>query len=155
MIQKYVQRYLRQVTHNYSFIFVLRKLYIFDFFFTYLWYMKEFNHPFLRQASSGFPGCSDGKKSPCNAGSTWVQSLGQDDPWRRAQQPNPQFLPGESHGQREEPGGLQSMGLQQVGHNWVINTFTKESTAYLIFFHICDTWIYPVSDSLINLILNG
>ena len=42
--------------------------------------MKEFNHHFLRQASSGFPGCSDGKKSPCNAGSTWVQSLGQDDP---------------------------------------------------------------------------
>ena len=24
----------------------------------------------------------------------------------------------------EEPGGLQSMGLQRVGHDWVTNTFT-------------------------------
>ena len=30
----------------------------------------------------------------------------------------------------EEPGGLQSMGLQRVGHNWVI----KQQTAYHIFF---------------------
>ena len=28
---------------------------------------------------------------------TWVQSLGQEDPWRRAWQPMPVFLPGESH----------------------------------------------------------
>ena len=33
-------------------------------------------------------------------GETWVQSLGQEDPWRRKQQPTPVFLPGESHGQR-------------------------------------------------------
>ena len=26
--------------------------------------------------------------------------------------------------QTEEPGGLQSMGSQRVGHNWVTNTFT-------------------------------
>ena len=31
---------------------------------------------------------------------TWVQSLGQEDPWRRKWQPTPGFLPGESHGQR-------------------------------------------------------
>ena len=36
-------------------------------------------------------------------------------PWRRAQQPTPVFLPGES--QTEEPGGLQSVGLQRVKHN--------------------------------------
>ena len=30
----------------------------------------------------------------------WVQSLGQEDPWRRARQPTPVFLPGESHGLR-------------------------------------------------------
>ena len=29
-----------------------------------------------------------------------VQSLGREDPWRRARQPTPAFLPGESHGQR-------------------------------------------------------
>ena len=31
---------------------------------------------------------------------TWVWSLGQKIPWRRAWQPTPVFLPGESHGQR-------------------------------------------------------
>ena len=31
---------------------------------------------------------------------TWVQSLGQEDPWRREWQLTPVFLPGESHGQR-------------------------------------------------------
>ena len=30
---------------------------------------------------------------------TWVQPLGQEDPWRREWQPTPVFLPGESHGQ--------------------------------------------------------
>ena len=33
--------------------------------------------------------------------------------WRRAWQPSPEFLPGESHGQRGLA-GLQSMGLQRV-----------------------------------------
>ena len=37
-------------------------------------------------------------------------------PWRREWQLTPLFLPGESHGQ-EEPGELQVMGLQRVGHN--------------------------------------
>ena len=32
-------------------------------------------------------------------------------PWRRAWQPTPVVLPGESHG--EEPGGLQSMGSKE------------------------------------------
>ena len=45
-------------------------------------------------------------------------------PWRRAWQPTPTFLPGESPW-TEEPGGLQSMGSQRVGHNWA----TKHSTA--------------------------
>ena len=38
-------------------------------------------------------------------------------PWRRAWQPTPVFLLGESHAQRSESGGLQSMALQRVGHN--------------------------------------
>ena len=39
------------------------------------------------------------KKSTCNAGDP-VQSLGQEDPWRRVWQHTLVFLPGESHGQR-------------------------------------------------------
>ena len=37
--------------------------------------------------------------------------------WWRAWQPIPVFLPGESPG-TEDPGGLQSMGLQRVRHDW-------------------------------------
>ena len=42
---------------------------------------------------------------------TWVQSLGWKIPWRRAWQPTPVFLLGESS-RTEEAGGLQSMGWQ-------------------------------------------
>ena len=37
--------------------------------------------------------------------------------WRRKWQPTPVFLPGESPW-TEEPGRLQSMGSQRIGHNW-------------------------------------
>ena len=37
---------------------------------------------------------------------------------RRQWQPTPVLLPGKSHGWREEPGRLQSMGSLRVGHNW-------------------------------------
>ena len=47
---------------------------------------------------------------------TWVRSLGWKDPWRRTQQPTPVFLPGEPPW-REEPGGLESMEVQRVGHD--------------------------------------
>ena len=63
----------------------------------------------------GFPGGSDGKESACSAGE--LGSIpGQEDPLRRAWQPTPVFLAGESLW-TEEPGGLQSMGLQRVGHD--------------------------------------
>ena len=38
-------------------------------------------------------------------------------PWRRAWQPTPVLLPGESPW-IEDPGGLQSTGSQRVGHDW-------------------------------------
>ena len=47
----------------------------------------------------GFPRGSDDKESACSAGDQ-VQSLSWEDPWRREWQPTPEFLPGESHGQR-------------------------------------------------------
>ena len=42
----------------------------------------------------------------------WVGKI----PWRRAWQPTPVFLPGESLW-TEEPGGLQFMGLQRVRYD--------------------------------------
>ena len=47
---------------------------------------------------------------------TWVRSLGWEDPWRCTLQPTPVFLSGESSW-AEEPGGLQPMGSQTVGHD--------------------------------------
>ena len=66
----------------------------------------------------GFPGVSVHKESACSAGGaeTQVQSLGRGDPLEEGMEPTPVFLPGESPW-RQEPDGLQSIGLQKVGHN--------------------------------------
>ena len=50
----------------------------------------------------------------------WVGNI----PWRRKWQPTPVFLPGESPW-TEEPGGLQSMGPQRVGHDWACDQSQK------------------------------
>ena len=54
----------------------------------------------------GFPGGTTGKEPTCQCGrhESWVQSLGREDPLRRAQQLTPVFLPGELHGQRSLAG---------------------------------------------------
>ena len=59
------------------------------------------------------------KNPPANAGNTetWVQSLGREDPWRRKWLSTPVLLPGETPW-TEEPGRLQSMGFQRVGHDY-------------------------------------
>ena len=49
---------------------------------------------------------------------TRVQSLGQEDPWRRAWQPTPVLLPGESHGQRSLV-GYSPRGSQRVMIEWL------------------------------------
>ena len=62
----------------------------------------------------------------------WVGKI----PWRRWWQPTPVFLPGESLW-TEEPGRLQSMGLQRVLHKWA----TKHSTE-----SICDSKKKHIND---------
>ena len=63
----------------------------------------------------GFP-VTQMVKNPPAMRETWVQSLGWEDLLEEGMQPTPLFLPRESP-QTEEPGGLQCMGLQRVGHN--------------------------------------
>ena len=48
---------------------------------------------------------------------TWVTTGVRKIPWRRAWQPTPVFLPGESPW-TDEPGGLQSIALERVRYNW-------------------------------------
>ena len=66
----------------------------------------------------GFPGGAVVKDLPAKQEmqETRVRSLGRDNPWKEAMKPTPVFLPGESHW-TEEPGRLQSMGLQRVERN--------------------------------------
>ena len=66
-----------------------------------------------------FPGGTSGKEHTCQCRrhkrhrfDPWVGKI----PWRRAWQPTPVFLPGESPW-TEEPDGLQSIELQRVGHD--------------------------------------
>ena len=53
---------------------------------------------------------------------TQIQSLGQEDSLEKAIAIHSSILAWEIPW-TEEPGGWQSLGLQRVGHDWVINTF--------------------------------
>ena len=66
----------------------------------------------------GFPGGASGKESTCSTGEQemWVQSLGQEDPLEKEMATLSSILPWQIPC-TEEPGRLQSMGLQRVGHD--------------------------------------
>ena len=75
-----------------------------------------------------FPGGSDGKESACNAehlGSILVSG-------RSSGEGNGNLLqyPCLNNPMDRGPGGLQSMGSQRVGHDWVTNTFTIINIKY-------------------------
>ena len=61
-----------------------------------------------------FPGGSDGKDSATQE--TWVRSTGLEDPPEKGMATYSSILAWEIPA-TEEPGGLQSMGLQRVGHD--------------------------------------
>ena len=73
----------------------------------------------------GFPGGSDGEEPACNAGDPGSISGSERFPWRREWLSTPVFLPGEIP-LTEEPGGLQSMESQRVGHTeqLILSLFT-------------------------------
>ena len=63
----------------------------------------------------GSPGVSDSKESACSAGDLG-QSLGWEDPLEEGMATHSSVLVWRIPW-TEEPGGLQSMGLQRVGHD--------------------------------------
>ena len=82
----------------------------------------------LSSESLGFPGGSDGKDCPqCRRPGfdPWVGKI----PWRSEWEPTPVFLSGESLW-TEDPGGLQSMGLQRVRHNWATKLISSVSVCW-------------------------
>ena len=70
-------------------------------------------------------------------GETGVWSLGQEDPLEEGMTTHSGIFAWEIPW-REEPGGLQSMGLQRVRHDWATNTFfTRDlKTVSFSFFHL-------------------
>ena len=64
----------------------------------------------------GFPGGSMVKNPPANEGDKSSIPGSGISPGEGRGNPTPVFLPGKSHGQRSQPGRLQSMGLQRVRH---------------------------------------
>ena len=66
----------------------------------------------------GFPSGSDGKESTGSAG-----DLGWEDPLEKIMAALSSILAWRIPW-TVEPGGLQSMGLQRIEHDWVTNTFT-------------------------------
>ena len=79
----------------------------------------------------GFPGSSAGEECPCNAGDPGSIPGSGRSPGGRAWQPTPVFLPGEFP-RTEEPGGLQSMRLQRVGHDWATEHNDRENWWHVI-----------------------
>ena len=77
------------------------------------------------QTMPGFPGSSVVKNPPVKQ-ETQVPFLGQKDTLEREMPPHCSILAWRSPW-TEEPGGLQSLGLQRVRHNWVTNTICKMS----------------------------
>ena len=55
---------------------------------------------------------------------TWVQSLGQEDPLEKEMATHPSILAWRIPW-TQEPGGLQPMGLQRVGHSLETNTICE------------------------------
>ena len=87
-------------------------LYIFTYLFIYLVYT-------LWRASL----VAQMVKNPPAIQETWIQSLGWEDPLEEGMATHSSILAWRIPW-TEEPGGLQSMGLQRVGHDWM----TKHST---------------------------
>ena len=82
---------------------------------------------FIPLLSDGFSDGSAGKESSCSVGDTGdmglIPGLGRS-PWRRQWQLTLVFLPGKSHGQRNQ---RQSMESQGVRHDWATNTLLSEN----------------------------
>ena len=73
--------------------------------------------------SKGFPGGSEVKESAHSAGD--LDSLGWEGPLERKTATH-SSIPAWKTQLAEEPGELQSMGLQRVKHNQVTNTYTQQ-----------------------------
>ena len=69
----------------------------------------------------------------------WVQSLAWEDPLEKGMATHFSILAWKIPW-AEEPGRLQSMGLQRIRHNWVTNTFFQE----IVVQSLCCVWFFAI-----------
>ena len=74
---------------------------------------------------------------------TRVWSLGQEDPLEKGMATHSSILAWRIPW-TEEPGGVQSMSMPRVGHNWATNTFN-------VWFNIMDTFLVPAAYKLMHM----
>ena len=86
----------------------------------------------LKTGLSKWAGGSDGKESTCNAGDSGLIP-GSEDPLETGMATHSSILAWRIPWM-EDPGGLQSMGLQRVGHNWVTEPFHFWFSQFLYLF---------------------
>ena len=105
----------------------------------------------------GFPGGSNGKESACNAGDPClIPGLGRSPgggngyPLQYSWLENPMD---------RDPGGLQSMGSQRVGHDWLLYRFLPEdsvsATRKVLVAYLCPTLCDPKDCSLPDSSVHG
>ena len=90
-----------------------KKLYIVHMF----WWIWAYSY--IKHNTRSFPSGSVVKNLPATQElqDMWVQTLGQEDPLEKGMATR-SSIPAWRIPWTEEPGGLQSMGLQRVGHDW-------------------------------------
>jgi len=98
----------------YSYIFSTASI-VWGFTHSSLFYL---NFIFMLGAQWGFPGGSVVENPPANEGEKGPIPGSGISPGEGHGSPTPVFLPGKPHGQRSQPGRLQSMGTQRVRHDW-------------------------------------
>ena len=90
---------------------------------------------FVGTPTWSFPGGTSGKEPTCQCGrhkrhrfDPWVRKI----PWRRAWQPTPMFLPGESHGQRSLVATVHGVTKSQTWLKWLsMHAYTHMPTPTL------------------------
>ena len=87
---------------------------------------KNGNIPLNIKKHTRMPAMTTGSDGSCSA-ETQVWSLGPENPLQEGMATHSSILAWRIP-QTEEPGGLQSMGLQRVGHNWVTNYYSSSNT---------------------------
>ena len=85
------------------------------------WRAKSINHKAGWELQSSL--VTQMVKNPPAILETWVRTLGWEDPLEKGKATHSRILAWRIPW-TEDPGRLQSMGLQRIRHNWVINTHT-------------------------------